>query len=187
MDQGPATSRAHHWPVSSQEVSLSNQLTPSGAGNPARTPDRPANQRRAWHLDGPPLIHVKCKLLQLAQLCLRCRASLPIWSHISIGLAKLPPAQKSISSNRRPCLVVFNRPPSFGSQVGVCLYTVLIGHKVCTPRSGIHPTSLPTHPIKSAQRFRHTCSPVACAYHNSTGEPLLPALAGFHKPATNND
>ncbi|RYC59610.1 hypothetical protein CHU98_g6612 [Xylaria longipes] len=76
--------RAAIGPSLCNEVSLSNQLTPFDAGNPAPTPDRPANERSAWRLDVPPLSHVKCKSLHLveaAQSRLRSRAS-PRWSCI---------------------------------------------------------------------------------------------------------
>ena len=76
--RGPRRRAPFIGPFLRNDVSPSNQLTPSAVGNPARTPDRPANQWAAWHtLDVPPLFHVKCKLLQVAQMCLRSRASSP--------------------------------------------------------------------------------------------------------------
>ncbi|KAH8161728.1 hypothetical protein CIB48_g6519, partial [Xylaria polymorpha] len=80
------------------EVSLSNQLTPSDAGNPAPTPDRPANGRLAWRLDVP------TPLSRQMQVAATCRAPpnrasavehLPDGLASPIGVAKLRPAQRS--------------------------------------------------------------------------------------------
>ncbi|KAI1753894.1 hypothetical protein F4782DRAFT_545255 [Xylaria castorea] len=67
------------------EVSLSNQLTPFDAGNPAPTPDRPANERSAWRLDVPPLSHVKCKSPA------PCRGRPIVPPHLSISQMVLHP------------------------------------------------------------------------------------------------
>ncbi|KAI1308065.1 hypothetical protein F5Y03DRAFT_351071 [Xylaria venustula] len=61
-NRGPRHRGAAIGPCLRCEVSLSNQLTPSAAGDPARTPDQPANQKRPWRPGWPTPLSVKCRV-----------------------------------------------------------------------------------------------------------------------------